>query len=322
MHARASSILRKGDTAMNLAQFTYFCHLAKTEHYTRSAESLHISQSALSHSISSLEKELGCQLFCKTGRNVQLTDDGRVFLKHVSAGLASIERGVAELDRRNGSLSGSINVGAIATVRSGYLPAAMQGFRAQYGDKTEFHVLQGETAPLNQQLEQGICDLVIAGPLHKPGITCTTLFHQRLVVAVRRDHPLAALSKVRYENLIGHTVITYRRGIACGETLEAFLQATNAPLGKLTLVRNYEDEVILGALAVHESSVALTMLTSNLAPNPDLVILPLDVEGSKEFYPISLTRREGDALSPATQAFIDYLLAFDAPEYKRPDFAG
>ena len=34
---------------MNLAQLTYFCHLAKTEHYTRSAESLHVSQSALSH---------------------------------------------------------------------------------------------------------------------------------------------------------------------------------------------------------------------------------------------------------------------------------
>lgn len=305
---------------MNLAQLTYFCHLAKTEHYTRSAESLHISQSALSHSISSLEKELGCRLFCKTGRNVQLTDDGRVFLRHVSEGLAAIDRGIAEIDRRHGSLSGSINVGAIATVRSGYLPAAMQSFRKQFGDKTEFHVLQGETAPLNQKLEQGICDVVIAGPVRKPGITCTTLFHQRLVVAVRRDHPLAALSKVRYENLIGHTVITYRRGIACGETLEAFLQATGAPLDKLTLVRNYEDEVILGALAVHESSVALTMLTSNLPPDPNMVILPLDVEGAENFYPVSLTRREGDTPSPATQAFIDFLLAFEAPEYNRPDF--
>ena len=164
---------------MNLAQLTYFCHLAKTEHYTRSAESLHVSQSALSHSISSLEKELGCRLFRKTGRNVQLTDDGRIFLKYVSEGLASIDRGIAELDRRSNGLSGSINVGAIATVRSGYLPAAMQGFRSQFGDKTEFHVLQGETAPLNQKLEQGVCDLVIAGPVHKPGITCTTLFHQR-----------------------------------------------------------------------------------------------------------------------------------------------
>lgn len=196
----------------------------------------------------------------------------------------------------------------------------MQAFRRQFGNKTDFHVQQGETAMLNEKLEQGMCDLVLAGPMRKPGITCTTLFHQRLVVAVRRDHPLAALQSVRYENLVGHTVITYRRGIACGEVLETFLQATGAPLEKLTLVRNYEDEVILGALAVHESSVALTMLTSNLTPNPDMAILPLDVEGAKEFYPISLTRREGGTLNPATQAFLDFLLKFKAPAYTRPDF--
>ena len=317
---RKAARRRPGRRAVNLAQLTYFCHLAKTEHYTRSAESLHVTQSALSHSIAALERELGCALFCKVGRNVQLTDDGRVFLKYISEGLASIDRGVAELDRRHGSLSGTINVGAIATVRSGYLPAAMQEFRSRFGDKVEFHVLQGETAPLNDKLEQGICDLVIAGPVQRPGIACTTLFHQRLVVAVHREHPLAALKKVRYENLIGHTVITYRRGIACGETLETFLRNTNAPLEKLTLVRNYEDEVILGALAVHESSVALTMLTSNLPPDSNMVILPLDVPGSEDFYPISLTRREEASLNPATQAFIDFLLEYEAPAYERPDF--
>ena len=50
---------------MNLAQLTYFCHLAKTEHYTRSAESLHVSQSALSHSISSLERNLDAGYFVR-----------------------------------------------------------------------------------------------------------------------------------------------------------------------------------------------------------------------------------------------------------------
>ena len=66
---------------MNLAQLSYFRHLAKIQHYTRASEELHISQSALSHSIASLEDELGCSLFRKEGRNVYLTDDGRLFQK-------------------------------------------------------------------------------------------------------------------------------------------------------------------------------------------------------------------------------------------------
>jgi LysR family transcriptional activator of glutamate synthase operon len=305
---------------MNLAQLSYFRHLAKIQHYTRASEELHISQSALSHSIASLEDELGCSLFRKEGRNVYLTDDGRVFQNYVDQGLAAIEQGVAELQQRHGMLTGAIEIGAIATVRSGYLPAAMKAYTDQYGSLVEFHVAQGETGPLNQRLEQGVYDLVIAGPHHKPDIECKTLFYQQLVVAVRRDHPLASLKSIHWDNLVGHTVNTYRRGIMVGETLEAFLKATNAPVEKLTLVRNYEDEVMLGALAVHESSVALTMLTSNLLPDPNMVIIPLDIEGAETFYPISLTYQKKVMRTPAAQSFIDFLLTFKAPVYERDDF--
>ncbi len=305
---------------MNLAQLSYFRHLAKIQHYTRASEELHISQSALSHSIASLEDELGCSLFRKEGRNVYLTDDGRLFQKYVDQGLAAIEQGVAELQQRHGMLTGAIEIGAIATVRSSYLPAAMKAYSDKYGSLVEFHVAQGETGPLNQRLEQGVYDLVIAGPHHKPDIECKTLFYQQLVVAVRRDHPLASLTSIHWDNLVGHTVNTYRRGIMVGETLEAFLKATNAPLEKLTLVRNYEDEVMLGALAVHESSVALTMLTSNLLPDPNMVVIPLDVEGAETFYPISLTYQKKTIRMPAAQSFIDFLQTFEAPRYERDDF--
>lgn len=305
---------------MNLAQLSYFSHLAKVQHYTHAAQDLNITQSALSHSIASLESELGCPLFRKCGRGVALTEDGRVFQEYVERGLAEINQGVEELRQRSGQITGQINVGAIATVRSGYLPAAMRAYRDQFGDLVEFHIFQGETAPLNQKVEQGLCDIALTGPVHKPNFVCKTLFYQQLVVAVNKDHPLAALKSVRYENLIGHEVITYRRGIACGETLEAFLQNTNAPLEKLRITRNYEDEVILGGLAVHESAVALTMLTSNLLPDPNMVILPLDVPGADEFYPISLTYLKKGTRTPAVQSFIDFLGTFEAPAYERADF--
>lgn len=305
---------------MNLAQLSYFCHVAKTQHFTHSADELNISQSALSHSIASLEDELGCKLFIKEGRNVCLSEEGHVFLEYVEDGLSSIDQGVAELQRRRGVLSGSIELGAIATVRSEYLPAAIKAFRDLYGPLVEFHVAQGETAPLNERMKRGEYDLVIAGPYDYPGIVCKTLFYQQLVVALNRDHPLASLKAIRYENLVGHEVITYRRGIACGETLEAFLQQTCSSLEKLTLIRNYEDEVILGGLAVHESTVALTMLTSNLLAHPDMVILPLDVPGAETFYPVSLTYRVKPSRSPVVQAFIDFLFAFEAPAYERNDF--
>lgn len=54
---------------MNLNQLYYFKTLAELEHYTKAAEKLNISQPTLSHSISSMEKELGANLFEKQGRS-------------------------------------------------------------------------------------------------------------------------------------------------------------------------------------------------------------------------------------------------------------
>jgi len=51
-----------------------------------------------------------------------------------------------------------------------------------------------------------------------------------------------------------------------------------------------------------------------------MVVIPLDVEGAETFYPISLTYQKKAIRTPAAQSFIDFLLAFEAPAYKRDDF--
>ena len=65
---------------MNLIHLRYFETLARTEHYSKAAEILSITQPSLSHAIASLEKELGGKLFEKEGRNVVLTKCGQAFL--------------------------------------------------------------------------------------------------------------------------------------------------------------------------------------------------------------------------------------------------
>ena len=305
---------------VNLAQLQYFQHLAEVGNYSRAAESFFISQSALSHSMAALEDELGCPLFARKGRQVVLTEEGEAFKRYIDEGLSAISQGVAEIARRRGELSGTVRVGAIAPVRSWYLPEAMGAYRAEYGSLVEFRVAQGETAPLNARLAQGDFDLVIAGPVEKKGIACKALYYQRLVVAVNRSHPLAKKKEVTFSDLVGYDVASYREGIACGRLLTDFLKASHAPVDGFNLIRNYEDEVILGALAIHEPIVSLTMITSNLMVDSRMAVLPLREPGALTFYPVTLSYQEKKFRSPAAQAFIDFLGTFDAPEYKRSDF--
>ena len=63
---------------MNLNHLYYFRVLAKTEHYTQAANQLDITQPSLSHAIAALEKDLGCYLFEKQGRNYKMTKYGLI----------------------------------------------------------------------------------------------------------------------------------------------------------------------------------------------------------------------------------------------------
>lgn len=303
---------------MNLSQLYYFQHLAEVQHYTRAAEDLYITQPALSHTIASLEDELGCSLFQKNGRNMRLTEDGALFKRFVDEGLNAIDNGINELKSRHGMISGSVEIGAIATVRASYLPAAMKAYREKFGPLVEFHVYQGNTTPLNQSLEKGVYDLVITGPYHRPSLTTKVLMHQELAVIAPKTHPLAKRESVTFKDLIGYDVVTYRQNLVIGQTLTKFLEDRNAPVSEMALIRNYEDEVILGAIAQFEGVAALSLVTSNLMIDSSMVIIPLAEEGAREFYPICACYRTKAFRSVAAQEFIDFLDTFEPPAYQHP----
>ena len=84
---------------MNLPHLRYFVELAHTQHYTRAAERLCITQPSLSHAMAQLEMELGVPLFEKDGRNISLTRFGQQFLICAQQTLSTLDEGVEELQR-------------------------------------------------------------------------------------------------------------------------------------------------------------------------------------------------------------------------------
>lgn len=117
---------------MTLNQLRYFRVLAKTEHYTKAADALAISQPSLSRAIALLEEELGVLLFTRRGRNVVLTDAGRALLRYVEAGLDTLDAGAAAMrDFRTGAER--VSIGSITPVVNTYLPRMLADFRADAG---------------------------------------------------------------------------------------------------------------------------------------------------------------------------------------------
>ena len=83
---------------MNLQHLEYFISVARTENFSASAKLLSVSQPALSKSISGLEETLGVPLFEKHGRNVKLTEYGKIFATYAAAAINEINAGIKDLE--------------------------------------------------------------------------------------------------------------------------------------------------------------------------------------------------------------------------------
>ncbi|MEV4068036.1 LysR family transcriptional regulator, partial [Nonomuraea dietziae] len=82
---------------MELQQMRYVVAVAETSNFTRAAERCMVVQSALSHQIARLERELGARLFERTSRRVRLTPEGEAFLPAARQALEAAERARAEV---------------------------------------------------------------------------------------------------------------------------------------------------------------------------------------------------------------------------------
>lgn len=94
---------------MDLLQLKYFQTVARTEHITKAAEELHISQPSLSKVIARLEDDLEVPLFDRKGRQIKLNNYGKTFLRRVNRMFTELEDGKHELSDMRGNENNKIS---------------------------------------------------------------------------------------------------------------------------------------------------------------------------------------------------------------------
>src|SRR5579875_794522 len=117
---------------MTLEQLRIFVAVAEREHVTRAAEALHLTQSAVSAAIQALERRHDTRLFDRVGRNVVLTEAGRVFLAEARAVLARAEAAELALAELAGLKRGRLLVQASQTIAAYWLPQHLVRFRQSW----------------------------------------------------------------------------------------------------------------------------------------------------------------------------------------------
>ncbi|MFF8278520.1 LysR family transcriptional regulator [Streptomyces lateritius] len=201
---------------MELQQMRYVVAVAETNSFTRAAERCMVVQSALSHQIARLERELGARLFERTSRRVRLTPAGAAFLPAARQCLDAAERAAAEVAAAVGEVRGRLNVGLIPTVAAVDIPSALRDFRRAYPN-VRIGLRVGASEELVEQVREGAVEVAFLGlpTTSRPhGVAAHELAHDRLVAVVAPGHPLAGETAVDLHRLSFEVFVDLPAGTA------------------------------------------------------------------------------------------------------------
>ncbi|MFE0202138.1 LysR family transcriptional regulator [Streptomyces sp. NPDC058985] len=229
------------DGSVELQQMRYVIAVAETNSFTRAAQRCLVVQSALSHQIARLEKELGARLFERTSRRVRLTPAGAAFLPAARQCLDAAERAAAEVAAAVGEVRGRLAVGLIPTVAAVDVPAVLKDFQQRH-PKARISLSVGASDELVEQVREGEIEVAFLGipvTARPRGVMARKLAQERLVAVVAPDHPLAGEASVDLRRLSSEVFVdlpakTAGRAqsdlafTAAGLTREVAFEVTNA----------------------------------------------------------------------------------------------
>lgn len=184
---------------MELQQLRYFAKAAELSNFSRAAEACMVSQPSLSQQIIKLEHELGKPLFERLGRQVRLTDAGRLLKERVDQVMAILDDAKSRIcDDPN---SGRLTIAAIPSIAPYYLPGVLEGFR-RVAPQVQLEVVEDITQVSLRRLSDGEVDLaILALPINHNALHLEPLFTEELLVVMPMSHPLASKARLTIKDL-------------------------------------------------------------------------------------------------------------------------
>jgi DNA-binding transcriptional LysR family regulator len=228
---------------MTFRQLEAFLAVVRERSFRRAAQRIHLSQPTLSGHVQELERELGKRLFVRRGREVTLTEAGRVFEPHavrVRGALDDARQAIGELDGLGG---GSLLVGASTTPGIYVLPHVVAEFQRRF-PRIALTLRIANSGVIEQWVRADELDLgVVGGHVLGPGERCVAAgLVDELVLITAVHHPWARRRSVRPRDLPNERMLVREPGSATRQVMERALQQAGIATGA-TLELNHTEAI-------------------------------------------------------------------------------
>ncbi len=190
---------------MNIDQLKYFIAVAESMHLTSAADELNISEPAMSKAISRLEDEIGCKLFDRVGRNIQLSDSGEIFLPYAKSAVKELNDGLYEITLRNALDNNTVKIQCLPLI---LFPGLLHRILESYPDIAFMSSGAVPAHELENNLLTHKSDLCISSKIiQNKSFDSVTLVNEPLQLIVSDRHPFASEDKIHISDMLNDRFI-------------------------------------------------------------------------------------------------------------------
>lgn len=173
---------------MTLQQFEVFVQVSKTGSFTKAGQKLSLTQSAISHVISSFENELGFTLLYRNRSGISLTAEGKRIFEYALDILNKTELIKQEARSILGIESGILKVGCFPSASSKILPDIILNYQKRY-PSIDLEIFEGTYTEIEKWISDGTIDLGFSAICPK-GLEFVPLWKDDLIVVTNKENPL------------------------------------------------------------------------------------------------------------------------------------
>ena len=289
-------------------RYSSFVTIIETGSFTKAAEQLGYTQSAISQIVRSLEQELSTKLLLRSRKGIALTADGEELLPYIKKLHNSYCELMEKRKEMQGLQSGIIRIGTFTSVSCHWLPKLMKDFKEQY-PSVNFELHQGEYTSIAQWVKEGSVDFGFVNPDAVSGLTTISLRQDEMLAILPNNHPLASHKKVSLEELSHEPFILLNEGER-SEPLEIFKQYNLHPNIQYRVIDDYT------IMSMIENELGISILPKLVLNRTNYNII------TKEISPpvvrtIGIAFKNKMTLPIASRYFIDFLVGEFVKQEKR-----
>jgi DNA-binding transcriptional LysR family regulator len=288
----------------DLADLRGFVAVAELGSFRAAAETIHLSQPALSRRIDKLEDALGVRLFDRDTRNVNLTAVGRAFARRARVLLDDLDTTLLGIREVATSRAGEVTIACVPSAVYYFLPPVIRQYHDMY-PRIRVSIIDASANEVLEAVLHGEADfgLNITGT-QESDVDFLPILREPFVVACHRDLPLARKKKISWKELADHDYMTVDK--TSGNRLLLDLALSEVPHRPQWCFQTRHVSTLVGFV---EAKLGVAVVPRLAMPperdHPSLVSIALvDPPVTRT---VGLIRRRGRSLSPAAQQLYSLL---------------